>query len=306
MRLNLKCSNSASSPLKDLHNSSVKELQRCNDLLDINALSLPIQGYRGFFPIFSFLSHSCNNNCRHVVKNEGDTYEVRLYSQRGIRRGEELTITYTNLLRPTYRRRAHLSNVWKFVCNCSRCADPSENGSYINAVKCPFCREGHLLPQKSSNYEVWYCTQCDKTVNQSDVEKMVDQLEGVLNDTPKDWVSIKDYLQSMKAYLHSHHYLQILAKRYLTQLLPLEDDFLRQRMSLVEELLHIFDILDSGKSASRGCTLYERGRTQLASGLIPEGISSLKEAKACLEVEDENQSPQGRIKRNIQEILKQI
>ncbi|CAB4063071.1 unnamed protein product [Lepeophtheirus salmonis] len=70
-------SNSASSPLKDLHNSSVKELQRCNDLLDINALSLPIQGYRGFFPIFSFLSHSCNNNCRHVVKNEGDTYEVR-------------------------------------------------------------------------------------------------------------------------------------------------------------------------------------------------------------------------------------
>ena len=66
----------------------------------------------------------------------------RLYSQTLIKADEELSITYTNLMRGTSERRARLQYQWHFKCQCQRCQDPKELGTYIGALKCPHCREG--------------------------------------------------------------------------------------------------------------------------------------------------------------------
>ena len=35
----------------------------------------------------------------------------------------------------------------------SRCCDPTELGSYVDAVKCQKCKEGHMLPERALDLE---------------------------------------------------------------------------------------------------------------------------------------------------------
>ena len=58
-------------------------LNSCLGLLRINAMGVGSGRGRALFPVFSFLSHSCTNNCRHVSEYDADTgrFKVRLYSQ---------------------------------------------------------------------------------------------------------------------------------------------------------------------------------------------------------------------------------
>ena len=65
---------------------------------------------------------------------------------------------------------------------------------------------------------------------------------------------IENFLCSTEQILHSNHYLRLIGKRYLMQLL--NNDMLR-KAELCRELLEIFDKLDPGWSFSRGMTLYE-------------------------------------------------
>ena len=65
------------------------------------------------------LNHSCTPNCERVV--EGGRLEV--VTVREVVRGEELTISYTDLLLPTVRRRAILATSKHFHCECERCED---------------------------------------------------------------------------------------------------------------------------------------------------------------------------------------
>ena len=44
-----------------------------------------------------------------------------LFSQVDIAEGEEVTITYTNLLRPAQYRNENLNLQWHFTCTCKRC-----------------------------------------------------------------------------------------------------------------------------------------------------------------------------------------
>ena len=91
-----------------------------------------------------------------------------------IEEGEEVTITYTNLLRDTNQRNQRLQRQWYFKCECPRCRDPSELGSFINAIRCPNCGNGFLLPETESEEEFWSCGNCDKAVTAEAVERLKD------------------------------------------------------------------------------------------------------------------------------------
>ena len=58
-------------------------MNSCLGLLRINAMGVGSGRGRALFPVFSFLSHSCTNNCRHVSEYDADSgrFKVRLYSQ---------------------------------------------------------------------------------------------------------------------------------------------------------------------------------------------------------------------------------
>ena len=76
-----------------------KDFLRCIGLLKTNALEVEMGKARALFPMFSFLSHSCLNNARHVVEKiddrENDDREsgellfyIKLFAQRYIAEGQ--------------------------------------------------------------------------------------------------------------------------------------------------------------------------------------------------------------------------
>ena len=47
------------------------------------------------------------------------------------------------------RRREDIRRFWYFDCQCPRCSDPTELGSYMSAIICFACNLGFLVPTDS-------------------------------------------------------------------------------------------------------------------------------------------------------------
>ena len=73
----------------------------------------------GFFPEQTLLNHSCRPNCLNCFRG----LEVLLVANRDIKRGEELTINYIDVIKPVWERRAMLEEKSHFVCACERCLE---------------------------------------------------------------------------------------------------------------------------------------------------------------------------------------
>ena len=103
------------------------------------------------FPYFSMLNHSCVANCRYSVSLDNTTMSVR--GMRPILKGEEITIHYVGISLGNIARKRSFNNQWKFDCQCKRCMDPTEFGSYLQAIKCKVCPEKDRVGCVLPNYE---------------------------------------------------------------------------------------------------------------------------------------------------------
>ena len=66
-----------------------------------------------------------------------------------IRKGEHISIMYSDPMWGTGNRHQHLYETKYFHCKCSRCLDPTEMGTEFSSLKCPSCtidRNGYLAP----------------------------------------------------------------------------------------------------------------------------------------------------------------
>ena len=86
----------------------------------------------GLYQTIAFLNHSCNPNC--IAVFSGSKCDIR--SIRDIELGEELYISYTELMRPQSVRREKLMKQYYFDCRCSRCLNEMEQGTEMNGLKC--------------------------------------------------------------------------------------------------------------------------------------------------------------------------
>ena len=74
---------------------------------------------------------------------------------------QRISITYTDSLWPTLDRRQHLAYSKHFQCDCERCCDPTELGTYLSALKCMKCSVGYYLAQDPlSESSAWKCEAC--------------------------------------------------------------------------------------------------------------------------------------------------
>ena len=46
---------------------------------------------------------------------------------------------------------------WYFQCDCPRCTDTSESGTFVSALKCCECHEGLILPETTHLHSTWRC-----------------------------------------------------------------------------------------------------------------------------------------------------
>merc|ERR1719483_107549 len=106
-----------------LEQTSFDEVAKIVGITEVNNCEIfnqdGLSGIRGLFPITSLMSHSCVPNCR-VVQLQAKPNQSYCLALNPIKSGEELRISYVNLLMPTYMRRRHLAENWYFDCICER------------------------------------------------------------------------------------------------------------------------------------------------------------------------------------------
>ncbi|XP_053604421.1 SET domain-containing protein SmydA-8-like [Plodia interpunctella] len=138
---------------------------------------------RGLYPVSSLMNHCCTSNTRYTFNRDG---QMTVKTVKPIRAGAEIFTCYSGILWGTPARRAHLYKTKHFWCKCERCADPTERGTLLAALKC-FVTEcsGSLLPlEPLKPTSAWRCLDCGLRVpyqNICAVQSALGSLMGTLN-----------------------------------------------------------------------------------------------------------------------------
>ncbi|KAK0648101.1 hypothetical protein B0T16DRAFT_325814 [Cercophora newfieldiana] len=75
--------------------------------------------FQSTFVEVSRLNHACSPNLGYYF--DSATLSHRVYAVKDILPGEELTISYVDVLQPSTTRNSLLSKTWSFTCTCPRC-----------------------------------------------------------------------------------------------------------------------------------------------------------------------------------------
>lgn len=145
-------------------------LQRTVAVLNTNAFEVatPHLSVKGLYALAGQLNHNCVPNSKHSVQttSDGRSYRMSFYACRTIEAGEQITTSYTRILWDTITRRIHLYRTKQFWCNCDRCADPTELGTYLGALRCQQTQcSGRMLPVAPLNISSdWKCDECQASL----------------------------------------------------------------------------------------------------------------------------------------------
>lgn len=109
----------------------------------------------------SFFNHSCSPNAHvDISSSSADQRIVAVVrAMHDVAAGEELTTAYAESLFPRKERREFLRSTKSFECACPRCADPTEGGTFLRAVRCDACSDGWLCPADDELID-WTCSAC--------------------------------------------------------------------------------------------------------------------------------------------------
>ncbi|XP_029663587.1 SET domain-containing protein SmydA-8-like isoform X2 [Formica exsecta] len=221
----------------------------------------------------NYENHCCVPNTRHHFDDHQRLY---VSASLPIAAGEELTMSYTDLLWDTSSRRQFLRVTKRFSCNCSRCSDPSEFGSYLGALLCAKddC-SGYLLPRNPLNLKSpWICDKCQISMNHRQIECIYSMLNTFVLDavykTPRE---ILKFIEAVLSKLiPTTNYIMIDVKYRIISYFgrvpnlkweDLTDADLSIKKMYCNDVLSILDALGSGDSIKKGLVLYELYRTNL-------------------------------------------
>ncbi|XP_020286985.1 protein msta-like [Pseudomyrmex gracilis] len=228
---------------------------------------------RGLYPMGALQNHCCVPNTRHHFD---DRQRLYVSAAMPIAAGEEITMSYTDLLWDTLRRRQFLRATKFFSCNCNRCSDPSEFGSRLGALLCAKddC-SGHLLPRDPLNRgSPWICDTCRISVNHRQIDCIRSTLHAlvldVLHKTPREILKFVEAVLSKL--VPATNYILMDVKYSIISYFgrtpelkwkDLTDTELKIKRTYCNDVLSALDALGSGDSIKKGLVLYELYRTNL-------------------------------------------
>lgn len=139
--------------LPNIEKLDIELIQKVCSILDLNVIEVrggrdlvpdkaghdPSFILRGLYRHPSLLVHNCLANS--FLSVDAD-FNVRLYAGQDIHQGDIIMYNYAQVLLGTKERRSQLEKLKIFICNCKRCMDPKELGTYIGSIKCLECQEG--------------------------------------------------------------------------------------------------------------------------------------------------------------------
>jgi len=253
-----------------------EEINRCTGVLDVNCHEVRsfVPGsrdeyrVRGLYPMCAMMSHDCASNTHHTLL---DDMTMLVVASRPIKKGEQLTATYTHILSATTERRKHLHYSKFFHCLCDRCKDPTEMRTYFGALRCSQGGCGGSVintnPKDETNMSHWECDKCNFMVKAETVERLNKMIYFELaRIPPQDIKEVEGIIQKYKNTLHPQHFHIVGMKHTLTELYGRVENYtlgeltvqqISRKIECCRDLLTVLDMLDPGISRMRGLTLYE-------------------------------------------------
>lgn len=123
------------------------EIMKICGIVQINGHECPITEppHVAIYDLASMVEHSCAPN---LTKSFTSKVDLLFWAPNPIKKGEHLSICYSDALWGTEGRRNHLQQTKMFQCDCDRCSDVTEFGTYYSAIKCNSVAgcSGLLLP----------------------------------------------------------------------------------------------------------------------------------------------------------------
>ena len=231
----------------------------CNDTL------------KGAFYEASLMNHSCVPNAQISI---GSDRVMVVKSQVAIEVGEPICISYTDPLQTTLYRHNFLHNGKYFICQCLRCRDPTELGTFLSGIRCPACPSGIVLAHSQEQRLRWICTSpaCGQEMDNEQAVRMEEVVQNIVKNIqhlPIDrhlMNRCEELFLTLPKKLHYNHALLMQLRIHLMQLygnvpgflMPeLSAVLLKRKAQLCFEVLEVLRHICPGNSRVRGGWTFE-------------------------------------------------
>lgn len=283
---------------------SEEEIMRVCGIVTVNSHEVPLTEphHIAIYDKTSMFEHNCRANCSKTFSSNGG---IIITAGTRIKKGDNLSICYTDPLWGTANRRHHLKESKFFWCHCSRCLDPTESGTFFSALRCQDSNcKGYLLPKTFIDNTTndkgfdWYCDKCPSILSSYSVQDLLDRIGKDLSEMPKgDIRECKSFINTYEELLHPNHFYLIDVKLALLQLIgnvndmnelkEIDDEDLELNLKLCQNLVALVRNLVPGEKRIRGLLLFklhaavaEAGRRKASPDIV---YASLMEAKKILQ-----------------------
>ncbi|XP_059082418.1 SET domain-containing protein SmydA-8-like isoform X1 [Tigriopus californicus] len=241
------------------------DIQRMIGILKTNGMKLETAGENGtpgvaLYPIYCLINHACINNTNYVKYPD---LHLELRSQLPIKKGTEILTRYISSTVGNVRRREDIERYWFFRCECPRCSDSTEFGTFMSGVRCFQCRNGFLLQSEINDLASdWACNRCSSRVPHKNVNEVLTTIEKQTDlDAPLCIETMEEMLFHYQKLLHPNNYIIIDIMHNLIHLYAGKESLTRPEKERKIQLCHIvLDILgrvDPGFTTWRGTLLQE-------------------------------------------------
>lgn len=264
-----------------LHKNNHRIMQQIHGIIEMNAMYLSeYNEVSGIYFHGCLIEHNCISNC-HFAFDKSNGFKLTVRAARDIKNGEHIQTTYSNILWGTQLRRQQLKEMKYFVCNCERCADPTELGTNFSTLRCLGSEEmpcnGLQMPSNPLSEDTeWECNKCQIKVKNEQIQHIINEMGGeidnIISQSPSV-LAIESLIDKLSTFLHPHHYHIFGLKHSLIQLYGNHKDYnikiikteiLNRKIQYCDELSGIVNILDPFNirlSIYTAVILYEKATT---------------------------------------------
>ena len=210
-------------------------LLRLYGILTINAFEIPNTGEACLASIYAtgcLPEHNCVPTCHRSFDQD---LSITLRSAVPLEANARISITYTDSLWPTMDRRSHLAYSKHFFCDCPRCCDPTELGTYLSALKCIKCPVGYYLStdplQEQSS---WRCEDCSTIAPASLASEVNNRVAGsikAMEEEGLDPETCEKFIMVHSRILHPQHAHMLDVKHSWLHLLGHHEGYLMADLS---------------------------------------------------------------------------
>ncbi|KAJ7340411.1 SET and MYND domain-containing protein 3 [Desmophyllum pertusum] len=247
----------------------------------------------GIYQTPSLLNHSCLPNCVAVFNG----IKLLIHATEQIKQGDELTISYTELLCPSYQRKEDLKSHYLFDCNCPKCCSSLEEDGLMLSLKCSDFSCNGAVPRDLAGGGFAGCNTCGKRQSDKTAETKAQVIISKSDEALKeiktlektdDYQAILDLAENILeeqkgSSFHKLHFSKIgILDKAMDACIYLE--LWDQALAFGLQTMDAYKLYYPRNHPSVGIQLFRIGKLQVYLDKLKDGFQLLLQAEAILKV----------------------